>query len=124
MVYILEFKRSTDRDEGILEVKETEAIEQHTSMIGALRAAAMKWEFEQIHFVVGNGGWVVESDFYTKLKMLDGQEEKKDKLFADHVTQACKAHDQVILSFHQQVQGLARPTTGGSRKITEHNVHV
>ena len=98
MVYILEFKRSTDRDEGILEVKETEAIEQHTSMIGALRAAAMKWEFEQIHFVVGNGGWVVESDFYTKLKMLDGQEEKKDKLFADHVTQVCEAHDRVIVS--------------------------
>jgi len=30
---------------------------------------------------------VVESDFYTKLKKLDIQEGKKDKLFADHVTQ-------------------------------------
>ena len=27
-----------------------------------------------------------ESDFYTKLKKLDIQEGKKDKLFADHVT--------------------------------------
>jgi len=38
MVYILEFKRSTDRDEGFLEVKEAEANEQHKSMIGALKA--------------------------------------------------------------------------------------
>ena len=26
----------------------------------------LKWEFEQIKFVVGNRGSVVESDFYTK----------------------------------------------------------
>jgi len=30
---------------------------------------------------------VVESDFYTKLKKLDVQKGKKDKLFADDVTQ-------------------------------------
>jgi len=54
-----------------------------------LRAAASKWEFEQILFVVGCCRSV---DFYTKLKMtshtklkkLDVQEGKKDKLFADH----------------------------------------
>jgi len=33
------------------------------------------------------------------------------KLFADHVTQACTAHNRVILSFLQQVQGDTRPTT-------------
>ena len=44
---MLEFKRSTDRDEGFLEVKEAEANEQHKSIIGALKAAAPKWEFEQ-----------------------------------------------------------------------------
>jgi len=36
IVYILEFKRSTDRDEGFLEVKDAEAHEQ----IGALKVAA------------------------------------------------------------------------------------
>jgi len=36
--------------------------------------------------VVGNHGSVVDSDFYTKLKKLDLQEGKKDKIFADHVT--------------------------------------
>jgi len=51
------------------------------------------------NFVVGNRGSVVESDFYTKLKMLYVQEGKKDKLFADHVTQACEAHHWVIVSF-------------------------
>jgi len=71
IVYILEFKQSTDRDEGFLEVKEAKADEQHKSIISALRAAAPKWESEQINFVVGNRGSVVESNFYTKLKKLD-----------------------------------------------------
>jgi len=55
--------------------------------------------------VVDNCGSIVESDFYTKLKKLDVQEGKKDKLFADHATQVCEAHNRVILSFLQQVQG-------------------
>jgi len=110
--YILEFKRSTDRDEGFLEVNNSQANEQHnSSIIGALKAAAPEWEFEQINFVVGNRGSVVESDFYTKLKNLDVQEGKKDKLFADHVTQVCDVHNWVIVSFLQQVQAGTRPTT-------------
>jgi len=35
-------------------VKVAEANEQHKSIIGALKAAATKWEFEQIDFVAGN----------------------------------------------------------------------
>jgi len=42
---------------------------------------------------------VVESDFYPKLKKLDVQEGKKDKLFADHVTEVRKAHNRVIVFF-------------------------
>ena len=109
--YILEFERSTDRDEGFLGVKDAEAHEQHKSIIGALKVAAPEWEFEQINFVVGNRGSVVESDFYTKLKKFDVQEGKKDKLFADHATQVCEAHNKVIMSFLKQVQGGARPIT-------------
>jgi len=67
-------------------VKEAETNEQHKSIIGALRAAAPQWEFEQINFVVGDGGSVVERDFYTKLKKLVVQEGKKDNFLADHVT--------------------------------------
>ena len=115
IVYTFEFKRSTDRDEGFVEVKDAEANEQHKSIISALKAAAPEWEFEQINFVVGNRGSVVESNFYTKLKKLDIQEGKKDKLFADHVTQVCEAHNRVIVSLLQQVQGGTRPTTEGSR---------
>jgi len=125
IVYILEFKRSTDRDEGFQEAKDAEANEQHKSIIGALKAAALEWEFEQVDFVVGNRGSVVESDFYTKIKKHDIQEGKKDKLFADHVTQACEAHYRVSVSFLQQVQGGTRPTTeGSSRENIGHNVHV
>jgi len=46
IVYILEFKQSTDRDEGFVEVKEAEANAQRKSISGALKAAAPKWEFE------------------------------------------------------------------------------
>ena len=92
--------------------------------MGALKAAVPEWEFEQINFVVGNRGSVVKSDFCTKLKKLDIQEGKKDKLFANHVTQACEAHNRVIVSFLQQWQGGTRPTTEGSRKNIGHNVHM
>jgi len=69
-----------------------------------IQDAALEWESEQINFEVGNHGSVVESDFYTKLKKLDIQEGKKDKLFADHVTQVYEVHNRVIVSFLQQVQ--------------------
>ena len=105
-------------------MKDAEANEQHKSIIGAFKAAAPEWEFEQINFVVGNRGSVVESDFYTRLKKLDVQEGKNDKLFADHVTQVCEAHNRVSVSFLQQVQGGTRPTTEGSRETIGRNVHV
>ena len=57
-------------------MKDAEANEQHKSIICALRAAP-EWEFEQINFVVGNRGSVVETDFYTKLKSLMYKKEKK-----------------------------------------------
>jgi len=103
IVYFFEFKRSTDRVEGFLKVKDAEA-NKHKSIIGALKAAAPEWESEQINFLVGNRGLVVESDFYTKVKKLNAQEGKKDRLFADDVTQVCEAHNRVIVSFLQQVQ--------------------
>ena len=124
IVYILKCKRSTDRDEGFLQVKEAEANEQHKSIISALKAAASGWDFEQINFVVGNRGSVVEGDFHTKLTKLDVQEGKKDKLFADHVTQVFEAHNRVIVSFLQQGQECTRPTTEVSRENIGHNVHV
>jgi len=42
-----------------------------------LKAAAPNWEFEQINFVVGDRGSVVEGVFYIKLKKLDVEEGKK-----------------------------------------------
>ena len=62
-------------------MKGAEANEQHKSIISVLKAAALEWEFEQINFVVGDHGLVVESSFYTKLKKLDIQEGKEDKIF-------------------------------------------
>jgi len=92
-------------------VKDAKANEQHKSIIGVLNAAAPEWEFEKINFVVGNRGSVVGSDFYTKIKKLDIQEGKKNKFFANHVTQVREAHNRVIVSFLQQVQGGTKPTT-------------
>jgi len=112
--------------EGFLEVKEAEANDQHKSIIVALKAAvpSPEWEFEQINFVMGNRGSVVESDFHTKLKKLDVQEAKHNKFFADNVTQVCEAHNLVSVSFLQQVQGGTRPTTKESRENIGHNMHV
>jgi len=59
-LYILEFKRSSDRNEDFLRVKEDEANEQHKSIIEALEATAPEWTFEQINFVAGRRGAVVE----------------------------------------------------------------
>jgi len=56
-------------------VKDSEANEQQKGILGALRAVALKWEFEQI--VVGNRGSIVESAFYTNLKSLMFKKERK-----------------------------------------------
>jgi len=93
-------------------VKDAKANEQHKSIIGALKAAAPEWKFEQINFVLGNRGSVVESDFYTKLKKLDVQEGKKYKLFADHVTHVCEAHNRVIVP----PAGTRTASVAGARK--------
>jgi len=78
-LYILEFKRSSDRNEDLLRVKEDEANEQHKSIVEALKAAAPEWTFEQINFVAGRRGAVVEDDFYNKLERLIVQAGKRTR---------------------------------------------
>jgi len=58
-LYILEFKRSSDRNKDFLRVKEDKANEKHRSIIEDIRAAAPEWTFEQINFVAGRRGAVV-----------------------------------------------------------------
>ena len=70
ILYILEFKKSSDRNEDFLRVKEDEANDQYNIIIGALQAATPEWTFEQIYFVAGRHGSVVEDDFYNKLERL------------------------------------------------------
>jgi len=70
-LYMLVFKRSSDRNKDFLRVKEDEANKQHGGIIEALRAAALDWTFQQINFVAGRRGAVVEDDFYNKLEKLD-----------------------------------------------------
>jgi len=79
IVHILEFKRSTDKDEGFLEVKPAEANEhwQHKSIIGALRAAARKWEFEQINFVWVTANRLREATSTPSSKSLMYKKERK-----------------------------------------------
>ena len=94
-VYFLEFKRSSDRNKDFLSVKEDEANKQHRSIIEALRAAAPEWTFEQINFVAGRRGAVVEDDLYIKLEKLNVQAGKRDKILLAHVQRICEAHDTV-----------------------------
>jgi len=105
---ILEFEWSSDRNKDFLRVKEDEAKEQHRSIIEALRAAAPEWTFEQINFVAGMRGAVVEDDFYNKLEKLNVQAGKRDKILLAHVQHICEAHDTVMRSYYEQIQGWKR----------------
>jgi len=104
-LHILEFKRLSDKNENFLGVKENEANEQHRSIIEALKAAAPEWTFEQINFVAGRHGAVVEDDFYNKLERLSVQAGKRDRILLAHVQRICEAHDTVMRSYYQQIHG-------------------
>jgi hypothetical protein len=105
ILYILEFKLSSDRNKDFLRVKEDEANEQHSSIIEALRAAALEWTFEQINFVAWRRGAVVEDDFYNKLEKLNVQAGNRGKILLAHVQRICEAHDTVMRSYYQQIHG-------------------
>jgi len=95
-LYILEFKRSSDRNEDFLGVKEDEANEQHTSIIEALNAAAPECTVEQINVVAGRRVMTQQWNFHNKLERLNEQSGKKDKILAAHVQCICEAHDAII----------------------------
>ena len=84
---------------------EDEANEQQRSIIQALKADAPEWTFEQINFVAGRRGAVVEDDFYNKLDTLNVQAGEKDKILLAHVQRICEAHDSVMRSYYQQIHG-------------------
>jgi len=98
-LHILEFKRPSDRNKDFLRVKEDEANEQHRSIIEALTAAAPEWTFEQINFVAGRRGAVVEDDFYNKLEKLSVQAGERDEIMLAHVHRICEAQDTVMRSY-------------------------
>ena len=62
----------------------------------ALRAAALEWTFEQINFVAGRRGAVVEDDFFNKFERLNLQAGKRDKILLAHVQRICEADGTVI----------------------------
>jgi len=104
-LYILEFKQSSDRNKDFLRVKEDGANEQHRSIIEAFRVAALEWTFEQINFVAGRRGAVVEEDLYNKLEKLYVQAGKREKILLAHVQRICEAHDTIMRSYYQQIHG-------------------
>jgi len=124
IIYILEFKRSSDRNEDFLGVKEDEANEQHKSIIEALQAAAPQWTFEQINFVAGRRGALVEDDFYNKLDKLNVQTGKKDKILLAHVQRICEAHDTVMRFYYQQIHGSSGSDVTTSMENIEKQVYV
>ena len=101
---ILEFKWSSDRNEDFLVVKEYEANEQHRSIIEALKAAAPEWMFEQINFVAGRRGAVVENDFYYKLEKLNVQAGKRTGFWRCMCSAYAKRMT-LIRSYYQQIHG-------------------
>ena len=61
--------------------------------------------FEQINFVAGRRGAVVEDNFYNKLERPSVQAGRRDKILAAHVQRICEAHDTVIRTYCQQIHG-------------------
>ena len=123
-LFVLEFKWSSNRVEGFLVTKEAAVNKQHSSIIEGLRAVADGWVVEQINFVAGNRGSVMEIDFSEKLEKLDVQAGKKEKIFYDHLTQVCEAHNRVMLSYHQQIQGSPGVNARGSKDDIGQNVYA
>jgi len=84
---ILEFKRSSDRNEDFLRVKEDETNEQHKSIIEALKVAAPKWTFEQIKFVTwcSTTEWKMISITSSKCSMY---KQRKNTMFYWHMCNA------------------------------------
>jgi len=123
-LYILEFKRSSDRNKNFLRVKEDEANEPHRSIIEALRSAAPEWTFEQINFVAGRRGAVVEDDFYNKLEKLNVQAGKRDNVLLAHMQRICAAHDTVMRSYYQQIHGSSGADTTTSMENIGEQVYV
>jgi len=78
---ICHLSRKREAGRPTLRVKEDEANEQHTSIIEAFKAAAPEWTFEQINFVAGRRGAVVEDELYNKLERLNVQAGKRDKFW-------------------------------------------
>jgi len=69
------------------------------------KAAALEWTFEQINFVAGRRGAVVENDFHNKFEKLYVPAGKKGKILLAHVQRICEAHDTVMRSYYQQING-------------------
>jgi len=111
-------KRSSDRSEDFLRVKEDEANKQHRSIIEALKAAAPEWTFEQIDFVAGRRGAVVEDNFYNKLEKLNVQAGKREKILSAHVQRICEAHDTVMRPYYQQIQECDKAINSGRLGLT------
>jgi len=111
-------------NEDFIGVKEDEANEQHKSIIEALKAAAPEWMFEQIAFVAGRRGAVVEDGFHNKLERLSVQGGKTDKILVAHVQRICKAHDTVIRSYYQQIRGSPEADTTTSMENIGEQVYV
>ena len=47
----------------------------------------------------------MEDDFYNKIKKLNVQAGKRDKILLSHVQRICEARDTVMRSYYQQIHG-------------------
>ena len=109
-----------------MRVKEDEANEQHKSIIEALKAAAPAGTFEQINFLAGRRGAVVEDDFYDKLERQNVQAGPKDKILAAHVQRIYEAHDTVMRSYrdYQHIHGSSGADVSTSMENIGEQVYV
>jgi len=102
-LYILEFKRSSDRNIDFLKVKEDEANKQDRS--SSRRSERLPWNGRLYRLIFWQGVvvqyWKMTSMTISISSM--SQAGEKDKILLAHVQRICEAHDTVMRSYYQQI---------------------
>ena len=116
MVYVLEFKRTSDQRKDYREKGEARAKAQHDVLI---RSEGEKWKVKLIVFVGGTCGSVHVQSFNDNLKELGVVESKRGAIRKGLVHELLYAQDAVLCSYFAQREGATNGDEGRRNTAAE-----
>jgi hypothetical protein len=126
MVYVLEFKRTSDQRRDYRERGESRALAQHDVLIRSLEKVAGEtereaegWKVKLIVFVGGACGSVHVQTFNNNLKELGVVESKRGAIRKGLVHELLYAQDTVLCSYFAQREGATNRDRGRRNKVAE-----